>query len=296
MTLNITVATPRFLISTTDRRLTNILTGGIISEQSTKLTQLVCRDAVSLITYNGVGKHQGQTPADWLLTLDREQNLTSLPLKDVVEAIREMADKRISALPKIQRRHTFVLGARQADRTLIIGISNYESVLNAETLSTPREHFEISVSTAAGNKVHATVSGSTQHADPEDLRKIGYVAKQPGAAGEDIKNLCVKMTRNIPLKMHGRGPVGSSVLWAIAERGAPAVQGGLDVLGGTTIETLPNLILPTIQIKDILIEPGSKSLMFGKPNPLPETKCKRCQNPIPTGYKKCGVCGLLITE
>jgi hypothetical protein len=112
MTLNVTVASPRVLISCSDRRLTNTLTGGIITEQSTKLTQLVCKDALALIAYNGIGRFQGESPAQWLLKLDQRVHLTDLPFKEVLQAIREECDSRIANIANsFERRHTFVLGA-----------------------------------------------------------------------------------------------------------------------------------------------------------------------------------------
>jgi len=297
MTLNITVASPRFVICATDRRLTYSHTRKIVTEQSTKLTMLRCIDALSLIAYNGIGKHQGKTPADWLQELDNRVGLTTLTLKCVLQAIREEAESRIATLPtNCDRRHSFVLGAWGRGRTWICVISNYESACSEVTFDKAQDRFEISaLPEEAGREVRVLVTGSTQDAIREDLAKIGKVAKKAGAAGADIKNLCVKMIQHTARKRNRRGTVGSSVLWAIAER-FRGVEGGLDVPGGTAIQEMPRMIVPGMQCKDIRIEvPRGEPISWGKPFPLPEAQCSKCRNPVPLGYKVCGVCGTAIS-
>lgn len=297
MTLNITVASPRFVISSSDRRLTSSPTRKILTEQSTKLTMLRCQDALSLIAYNGIGKYQGKTPADWLQELDNKVGLSTLPFKDVLQAIREESEMRISTLPKnCDHRHSFVLGTWGHGRTWICVISNYENACNEATLDKAQDRFEISaLPEEAGREVRVLVTGSTQDVNLADLSKIGSVAKKAGAAGVDIKNLCVQMIQNAARKRNGRGSVGSSVLWAIAER-SKGVEGGLDVPGGTVIQEMPRMIVPGMQLKDIRIElPVLEPISWGKPFPLPETQCSNCRSPVPLGYRECGVCGQPIS-
>jgi hypothetical protein len=102
----------------------------------------------------------------------------------------------------------------------------------------------------------------------------------------------VKLIRNAARRSNNKGAIGTSVLWAIAERYASGVEGGLDVAGGTTVHTLPNMIKPEMRVKDIRVETlRGPSVTWGKPFPLPEKRCLHCGNPVPLGYAQCGVCG-----
>lgn len=262
-----------------------------------KLTMLRCKDALSFIAYNGIGNHLGKTPADWLQELDSRIGLTALPFKDVLQAIRKEAKNRIETLPgNCDRRHTFVLGAWGKGRTWICVISNYESAVSNVIFNEAQDQFHISsLPEELGREVRVLVTGSTQDVNLDDLDRIGNVARERGAAGIDIKNLCVKMIQNTARKRNGMGPVGSSVIWVIADK-FRGIEGGLDVLGGTTIQELPRMIVPGMQLKDIRIEaPQGEPISWGKPFPLSETRCPKCKNKVPLGYKLCGVCGATIS-
>lgn len=294
LSLNITVATPKLVICATDRRLLNGDSGRIVTERSTKLTMLRCKNALSLVTYNGIGRYLGKTPSDWLLDLEGRIRLTSMNFKDVLEAIRREAEDRAARVPAKHRRHTFVLGAWGGGRTWLCVISNYESAAEIGASDVARPSFDISaLPQAEGMETRVLVTGSTQRFDSADLKKIGSVAKKAGAAGVDIKNLCVQAVQRTAERGKRRGPVGSSVLWAIAER-YKGVEAGLEVPGGTAVHELPNIIGPGGMMKDVRVE-GSKSrtdaISLGKPFPLPEQSCPTCRNPVPLGYARCAICG-----
>ncbi len=293
MTLNIMVATPRYVICATDCRLVNVDNGRITTEQSTKLTVLWCVDAVALIAYNGIGLFQRKTPADWILELENKAKLTSLPLKEVLQLLRTEAEVLIRNVPKrFDRRHTFVVGAWMHGQTSIFVVSNYEEAQSEKTEKEAKDQFSISeLSQMPDAETRVLATGSTNDLDEKDGILISRVAKRSGAAGVDIKNLCVTAIRNAAYRRRNRGPVGTNVLWAIAER-YEDIEGGLDVAGGTTIHAMPNLIRPGMQMKDIRIEiPHGEPLSWGKPFPLPETYCVNCRNPVPLGFKQCSVCG-----
>jgi hypothetical protein len=291
VSLNITVASPKLIICATDRRLTDGNTRKIVTERSTKLTMLRCIDALALIAYNGIGRFEGKTPSDWLQELDGKIGLTKMRFRDVLESIRQDVQQRINRIPKQHRRHTFALGVWGQGRTWICVISNYERAGKGGRCDTAGDQFEISVLPQNdGMETRALATGSTQDVDLTDFRKIVQVAKKAGAEGKDIKNLCVAAIQKTAHRRN-TGPVGSSVLWAIAERHKD-VEGGLDVLGGTEITEIPNMITPGVHMKDIRIgAPKGEPLLWGKPFPLPEELCKSCRNPVPLGYRICPVCG-----
>src|SRR5207249_4563126 len=127
---------------------------------------------------------------------------------------------------------------------------------------------------APGTETRLVITGSTQDLDPEDARTIVLVAKKAGAAGVDIKNLCVKAIQNAARRRNRKGAIGTSVLWAISERNKE-VNGGLDVPGGTSAYELPNVLVPGMQMTGIYFEVPrqGKSLIWEKRWPLAESHC-----------------------
>jgi hypothetical protein len=178
MTLNVTVASPRFVICTTDRRLI-CRNGKIGTEQSTKLTSLMCRDALALIAYNGIGRLGDKTPADWILELEEKAKLTSLRFKEVLQLLRTDVETRIRTVPRgYDRRHTFVIGACGRGRTWLCAISNYEEALSEETEKVARGDFVITcVPQLAGRETRVLVTGCTNDVDRRDCRLVSRVAE-----------------------------------------------------------------------------------------------------------------------
>jgi hypothetical protein len=214
-------------------------------------------------------------------------------LNDVLQKLSFEAQEKMGQIPRnYDRRHTFVVGAWEQDISSIYVVSNYEEANTEKVESKASDSFIVSkVLYEPGGEVRILVTGATTDIDAQDCIRLLQVAKKPGAAGVDIKNLCAKAISNASGRRKNKGTIGSSVLWAIAEK-YQDVQGGLDVVGGTTVQTMPNAIMPNIQIKDIRIEtPRAKPITWGQPFPLPENHCQKCGNPVPLGYQRCGVCG-----
>lgn len=295
MTLNITVASPRFVICATDRRLINVNTKRIATEQSTKLTLFYCKDAVGLIVYNGIGRIQAKTPSDWILELDQKVNFSAHTIDDIAVFLRDYANAQFRSISQLlDLRHSFIIGALSERLSRIIAVSNYEEANSEKTEAKARSQFAISEAVSTLNhEVRVLATGATNNIFESDFQKLVQVAGKSGATGTDIKNLCVKAIRNAATSKNNKGSIGSSVLWSILERGK-GPQSGLDVLGGTTILVSPNIIDGAIKYKDILLETSKtqdKFLLEGKPSPLPENICGNCGNPVPLGYNQCGVCG-----
>ena len=61
----------------------------------------------------------------------------------------------------------------------------------------------------------------------------------------------------------------------------------LDVIGGTKIQTKPNVITPYYMMKGIAF--SSEDILH-----LPDKPCHNCKAPVPSGYRKCGACGAAI--
>lgn len=303
MSLSITVATPRLLIAASDRRLTNPKSKKIHTERSTKLTVLEHPTGIALITYNGIGSFNNKTPSDWLLELDARVKLTNLPLRDALEAIRSDAQRRIASIPHGgDRRHSFIIGARENGIASIYIVSNYEKTGTNSAASKALDHFTISCSRPApGRDVMVTAAGRTEYLEESFFRKIAKVARRRGAAGVDVKNLVVKAIVAASDAGQRTAGIGTSVSWTVADAWRKGREFGLDVPGGTTILEPPNLILRRAQYGNMIVAVvPSASTMWNRSNAekwdqwrrpkLDEISCPNCGAPVPFGYHVCGVC------
>ncbi|MDX9789175.1 MAG: hypothetical protein RBT11_20555 [Desulfobacterales bacterium] len=302
MTLSITVATPRLLIAASDRRLTEPIKCGIYTERSTKLTVLEHPTGVAFITYNGIGLIKDKTPSDWLWELGSRVKLAHLSLHNVLDAIRKEAERQIVFIPiSGNRRHSFIIGARENGIASIYVVSNYERADTNGAASKAFSHFTVSCSRLKpGSEVIVFAAGRTEYLDENSFRKIAKVAQRRGAAGVDVKNLIVKAIVAASDKGGRKAGIGASVSWAVSDVLKKGHDFGLDVPDGTTILELPNLIQRGAQYGDIVVAVGpSASKMWEKSNaekwnkwrrPKLETSCPNCGAPVPLGYLMCGVC------
>ncbi|HWQ87798.1 hypothetical protein [Brevundimonas sp.] len=302
MSFNLTLATGRLVICVTDRRLSSPDGRRIVTERSNKLTVFRCRDAHGLITYNGVGQDfEGATPSDWLA------NLTALPdqmLDAAVEAIRFDADRRLEAVRArgVDVRHSFVLSGFRRGTPFIQMISNYESLGTEGALPVAEARLTVSgtslsTSTTAGTPFALVATG----AHPRRLAHLQRIADRvrDGAAPGELRKMMVKVVKDIAYGQGRRGSVGTSVQSAMVGPVSGFETSG-HIPGGTTLQEMPNFLAPGMLFKDIYID------VSGSPDPrgrydlvrrkarIAETSCKTCGNPVPEGYRRCGICDEVV--
>jgi hypothetical protein len=270
MSLNFTVASAKFILCTTDRRLTNLKTGEVVSERSTKLTHFTCADATGLITYNGIGRLDGMTPSDWLAELPS----FDIPFPALVQSIKNDCERRITRPANLDSRHSFVIGAIVNVQPHVVLVSNYEhfetgSAAKARTsfdISFKRMSLDLPLTDPPAVEVIAT--GATNSGVKKAASEIFRMVQQ-GAERHCIKARCVKATRDRSYGDRRRASVGTSVLWAIVDSGNRKSIGGLDVVGGTAQWELPNVLSPIVRTKDLVI--SSFPINTG------ETSCPKCR-------------------
>lgn len=107
------------LMSVSDRRLTDFVSGQIRTNRSTKMTVFGCADAHGVIVYNGIGVDEdGKTPNEWIMSV-AAQRVFDLPLADVLNGIAADAEPRLISLRQkygsIKSRHTFVVSVWEHD-------------------------------------------------------------------------------------------------------------------------------------------------------------------------------------
>lgn len=126
MTLIVTVITKRTIYQSADFRLTNLDTGKITSDTSTKLITLQYGEWDGFVAYTGIGRWNNQDTSEFALQwLDR---LDPASPEAVAERIRDMGTEwlsKIEVAPQ-QKRHTFILASFGSGIAQLMVISNFE--------------------------------------------------------------------------------------------------------------------------------------------------------------------------
>jgi hypothetical protein len=301
MSLNVSVVTWDYIACATDRRLTK-LDGKILSERSNKLTQFVCATAGGFITYNGIGcDPQGITPNDWLSELT---DLDRLTLTGLAKRIKAETEPRLAALARHfanNPRHSFVISAFEqgpAGLTPVLGlVSNYETLgeNGFEFKARPTLSVDLYAPTSANSRGGFVVTGAFVRR--KECTRLDELIKA-GAAPEDILRAMVKLIRDVSYRNERKGTVGTSVHTALWRKGQGAVC-KLSVVGGTDVHEGPNLITPSLKITDFFVQgvrEGEQPPPTSRYDPktrrpvIKETRCSKCGEPVPEGYRRCGVC------
>ena len=116
MTLNITLASPWGIHQSTDIRITNGLTGDVVSDASPRQVTITCVHWSALIAYCGVGQGvDGKATCDVLASWLKAHALVQLKPDDVIDLIRCEGDKWLASMPG-KRRHAFRNGGHEAQR------------------------------------------------------------------------------------------------------------------------------------------------------------------------------------
>jgi len=294
MTLNLSLVTNDHAICVTDRRL-SALSGGIVSERGNKLTIFQCANAHGFVTYNGIGRDLGGlSPNDWLA--DRP-GLALLPFEAFVEAVRNIMAERLMHLAAkgYDTRHSFVVAGFAETVPVLVLISNYESLREDgwKAEADPELSVEVmgpSPGTVGGKLLLAT------GAFPDGLkRRFRQLARQPATSAkpEALRARMTKLLRDVAYHGDRRASVGSSVLTAIVPRFG-AIDVSMDVVGGSSVQELPNMIAPGFSMRDVYVDtsgdPQFRYSRVQRKAVIREHRCSVCRSPVPEGYAKCGIC------
>ena len=131
------------------RRLVDLLSGGIKTNRSTKVTVFGCADAHGVIVYNGIGMDdQGLTPNDWLLRLAEEGSIRRLACRRVGRGEDRLGGSPSKALREVRSgSDTAYLCMRRLAKgeSVLYGLSNYERVDSREETNERSETVTLSV-------------------------------------------------------------------------------------------------------------------------------------------------------
>lgn len=126
MTLNITVLTENTIYQSADFRLTNIDTKQLVTDTSTKLVTLQYGGWDGFVSYTGIGRWEGRDTSEFVI--EWLTGLKDATFEDVATQIRDKGDEWLYKIEAAWRRprHTFILGAFEADRPKLALVSNFE--------------------------------------------------------------------------------------------------------------------------------------------------------------------------
>lgn len=110
MTINITLATPNYIIQTSDRRMISIPDGNIYDDDANKGLVMKSDDGICSITFAGIGLHNGKRVDIWLAEKLLDEGVPELPIHQGVEVIAKLATDWFSTFPQgIDKRHIFII-------------------------------------------------------------------------------------------------------------------------------------------------------------------------------------------
>jgi|ERR1700676_835486 len=316
MSSNLTASWPVGLICVSDRRLTDLLTGKIRTNRSTKMTIFECADAHGVIVYNGIGMDDsGLTPSDWLMEL-AEKKLFDLSIADVLQGIGADLEIRLKTLRAkygaSRARHTFIVAAWEHGAPVVYGLSNYERVDQPGEETKGSEVVRRSTSPPLTQRLPIRINSSGAYPFRKDLQAISDAIKTSASINR-VKALCVKAVKDIAYgKSKGKGTVGASCQWALLGPKRAELWFGLDVVGGAIAQEMPNLINIAAEVplggtfsarlgglgqlitdsyagvgeaaKVARYDPIQKRAFFS------ELRCGICGSPWPASHRACEVC------
>lgn len=298
MTLNLSFVTADYAICVTDRRL-SLPSGGIVSERGNKLTIFGCADAHGFVTYNGIGRDlAGLSPNDWLAD---KPGLARLPFDAFVEAVRNITTERLKplAVKGYDTRHSFVIAGFAGGMPALALVSNYESLEEDGWKPAASPELSVGIMAPTPGRLGGRMMLATG-AFPDGLKKRFHALRRPAglsAKPEAVRARMIKLVRDVAYHTDRRASVGSSVMTAIVPRSGGA-DVSLDVVGGTSLQEMPNFIAPGFSMKDIYVDtsgdPEFRYSRIQRKAMIRERRCSACRNPVPEGYARCGVCDAVI--
>lgn len=308
MTLNVAVATWRYIACVADRRITGLGPGNpILSERSNKLTQFDLENGCrGFITYNGIGwDGDNRSPSQWLADLQLRRGMS---LTDLVQLIKEDAEPRIRRVAPLfsdNPRHSFVIAAFAGAKPVICLLSNYEHLNERKNDEQAAGELRVewcAASDARGNGYAVFVAGALLPQTRRRIERDLVSAVRRGAPVQSVIKRITRAVRTTAFASHRVGSVGTSVHFGYLPQFGPA-SGGSDILGGATIHEGPNFISPSVKMTDLYLggpTERQRRLARGEkvegPPVLTEPLCRSCGAPVPEGYRRCGRCGAPIPQ
>jgi hypothetical protein len=187
MTLNVTVATPRFIYQCADYRLLDWTTGQFTDFDTQKIVLTNNYRWIATICFAGVGRTHRVDVGKWLAELVSGIQ-PDAPLEHLLQEL-QTADEWLAEVPPPRNRHSFSVGAFVGGRPQFALVSNFEAI-NAPPLSVARGRLSVSLMRPA---IPVTfVSGDAaalSRAERRQLSKLAATGPSPQRMYEAMASL-----------------------------------------------------------------------------------------------------------
>ena len=176
MTLNLTLATPQYVIQASDRRMTSVPDGRILNDEANKGLVVKADDGIFAITFAGIGLYNGKRMDMWLAEKLLDNGVPELPVHKGVEILTNLATSWFRTFPKtVDKRHTFMIAGweKQGNNSKAV-IWRVENCLSREggALKSAKDTFGIVRFDIGNSRVNLQGSGLVNAFSRDDRRRL----------------------------------------------------------------------------------------------------------------------------
>lgn len=203
MTLNLTLATPQYIIQTSDRKMISIPDGRVVNDEANKGLVVKADDGIFSVTFAGIGVCNKKRMDMWLAEKLLDNGVPELPVQRGVEILANLATNWFGTFPKtVDKRHTFTIAGWEKkggeSRAVVWRVANCLSE-EGRTLESAKDTFDIERFDIGTSRVHYQVSGLVDAFSRDDRRRLEAVFRtkpNPNQIKEMLVDIIKRASRN----------------------------------------------------------------------------------------------------
>lgn len=203
MTLNITLATPSYVIQASDRRMVSIPEGKVCDDEANKGLVIKADDGVFSITFAGIGRIYGKRVDIWLAEKLLDEGVPELPISQGVQVISRLATDWFGTFPKnLNKRHSFIIAGWEKsgnDSSAVAWRISNSITDDGKTLESAMNTFHVKKFDIKKPRALLQISGLTGAFSRDDKRRIEALLKTkltPDKAEEALVNTIKRAALN----------------------------------------------------------------------------------------------------
>jgi hypothetical protein len=211
MSLNVTIASNRFVIQVDDLRLSQPVTCNrfkLYTDYAVKTTVVACLDAFIVCSYHGIGEYNNLRTDHWLIDTLIDIGADTLGLQDLCRKLRPRVECWYSNLRKkidTDAAHSFIMsGYMNGSIPIVVLLSNYERFAKQELRAvSASEDFHTSAAVVrkgdpSSYALH--IGGRSDKVRESDVELLRKLVQLQGANEKDILAVAVRTVRNAAKK------------------------------------------------------------------------------------------------
>jgi len=203
MTLNLTLATPQYIIQTSDRRMISVPDGRILNDEANKGLVVKADDGIFSITFAGIGLCNGKRMDMWLAEKLLDNGVPELPVHKGVEILANLATDWFRTFPRmVDKRHTFIIAGweKQGNDSRAV-IWRVENCLSKEggALESAKDTFDIVRFDIGNSRANLQGSGLVGAFSRDDRRRLEAMVRtkfSPNQAREMLVDIIKRASRD----------------------------------------------------------------------------------------------------